>query len=220
MCFWGLLGSIWALLWPEIRPLWPWQGLVLLCHDASIAPSGCLLPGPKTICCKLCYSLFRLICCLRTWCDWVSIHTTTLKLPASWPQTPIVTASVQDGRSGTLWVCVSERKPSLCSPIFTSSSSGIRKTKSPDCGALTCHSYFYSRLICLQSSAAFFVFCNLITKRGNTNILYLLKMPVILGYGVVSRSSFNVGNTEQRWAGSLLLVENTVDTALSICIQY
>lgn len=45
---------IWVLLWPEIRPLWPWQGLVLLCHDASIAPCACLLPGPKTICCKLC----------------------------------------------------------------------------------------------------------------------------------------------------------------------
>lgn len=87
---------IWVLLWPEIRLLWPWQGLVLLCHDASIPPGACLLPGPKTICCKLRYGLFRLMCCLRTWCDWVSIHTTTLKLPASWPQTPIVTASVQD----------------------------------------------------------------------------------------------------------------------------
>lgn len=50
------------------------EGLVLLCHDASIAPSVCLLPGPKTICCKLYYGLFRLICCLQTRCDWVSIH--------------------------------------------------------------------------------------------------------------------------------------------------
>lgn len=47
---------------------------VLLCHDASIAPSVCLLQGPKTICCKLYYGLFRLICCLQTRCDWVSIH--------------------------------------------------------------------------------------------------------------------------------------------------
>lgn len=85
VCFSALLGSVWILLWGEIRPLWLWQGLVLLCHDASIAPYACLLPGPKTICCKLHYGLLRLICCLRTWCDWVSIHTTTLKLPASWP---------------------------------------------------------------------------------------------------------------------------------------
>lgn len=55
----------------------------------------CLLPGPKTICCKLCYSLFRLMRCPRTWCDWVSIQSTMLKLPASWPQTPVVTAWVQ-----------------------------------------------------------------------------------------------------------------------------
>lgn len=87
---------IWVLLWPQIRLLWPRQGLVLLCHDASIAPSACVLPGPKTICCKLRYGLFRLMCCLRTWCDWVSIHTMALKLPASWPQTPVVTASVLD----------------------------------------------------------------------------------------------------------------------------
>lgn len=92
---------IWVPLWSEIRLLWPWQGLVLLCHDASIAPCACLLPGPKTICCKLRYGLFRLMCCPRTWCDWVSIHTATLKLPASWPQTPVVTASAQKKGPGT-----------------------------------------------------------------------------------------------------------------------
>lgn len=180
MCFWALLGSIWVLLWPEIRPLWPWQGLVLLCHDASIAPSACLLPGPKTICCKLHYGLFRLICCLRTWCDWVSIHTATLKLPPSWPQTPIVTASVQDGRSNMAWVCVLERKPSLCFLIFTLSSSEIRRTKSPYCVALTCHSYFYRSPMCLRSSAAYFSwhFATSLQKKekGNTwNILFSLK---------------------------------------------
>lgn len=73
----------WALLpaYPaEIRPSRPWQGPVLLCHDASIAPSVCLLQGPKTICCKLYYGLFRLICCLQTRCDWVSIHRHNAKI--------------------------------------------------------------------------------------------------------------------------------------------
>lgn len=100
---------IWGPLWSEIRLLWPWQGLVLLCHDASIAPCACLLPGPKTICCKLRYGLFRLMCCPRTWCDWVSIHTATLKLPASWPQTPVVTASAWDGEKGAGHWAASER---------------------------------------------------------------------------------------------------------------
>lgn len=104
-----------------------------------IAPCVCLLPGPKTICCKLHYGLFKLICCLQTWRDCVSIHTTTLNLPASWPQTLIVTTSVQDGRSDIAWDCVSERIPSLCSPVFTLSPSEIRKTESPCCVALTHH---------------------------------------------------------------------------------
>lgn len=137
---------IWVLLWPEIRPLWPWQGLVLLCHDASIAPSGGLLPGPKTICCKLSYGLFRLMCCLQTWCDWVSIHTTTLKLPASWPQTPIVTASIQDRKNAMAWVCVWAKIPSLCSLIHALFSSlkrkglEIKRTELPYCVAWTYHS--------------------------------------------------------------------------------
>lgn len=114
----SLLGSLGVPLRPEIRLLWPWQALLLLSHDASIAPSICLLPGPKTICCKLCYSLFRLICSLQTWCDWLSIHSTVLELPASWPQTPVVTASIQDRRSDMAWVCVLERISSLCCLIF------------------------------------------------------------------------------------------------------
>lgn len=93
------------------------RGLVLLCHDASISPTACLLPGPKTIRCKLQYGLFRLMCCLRTWCDWVSIHNTTLKLPASWPQTPTVTASVHDGSSAMAWVYLGEETfPLLSDP--------------------------------------------------------------------------------------------------------
>lgn len=36
LCAWALRGSIWGLLWPKIRPLWPWQGLVPLCHYAEL----------------------------------------------------------------------------------------------------------------------------------------------------------------------------------------
>lgn len=106
---------IWVPLWSEIRLLWPWQGLVLLCHDASIAPCACLLPGPKTICCKLRHGLFRLMCCPRTWCDWVSIHTATLKLPASWPQTPVVTASAREKGA---WHWSSSERGYLLSPFL------------------------------------------------------------------------------------------------------
>lgn len=135
-----------ALLWPEIRPLCPRQGLVLHCHDASIAPSACLLPGPKTICCKLHYGLFRLMCCLRTWCDWVSMHTTTLRLPASWPQTPIVTASVQCRRSAMAL----EHRPSLYFLIFTLSlfldgkGLEIKMTEALYCVACSFHTYIHS----------------------------------------------------------------------------
>lgn len=107
--------------------------LYFLCHDAAIAPSVCMLPGPKTICRKLHYSLSRL---KR---DVIGYRFTTLKLPASWPQTPIVTASVQDGRSNMAWVCVLKRILSLCSLILTLFSSEIKKTESPSCVALTYH---------------------------------------------------------------------------------
>lgn len=177
---------IWVLLWPEIRPLWPRQGLVLLCHDASIAPCACLLPGPKTICCKLRYGLFRLMCCLRTWCDWVSIHTTTLKLPASWPQTPMVTASVQDRKSAMAWVCVCERIPPLCSLILTLSSlerTGLEiKTTEPSCCAASrCHSHIYSNLTRLWRKAVHSggILQTLYEKQKTCKHLLFIKMPVI-----------------------------------------
>lgn len=115
-----LLGSVWILLRGEIRPLWPWQGLVLLCHDASIAPYACLLPGPKTICCKLHYGLLRLICCLRTWCDWVSIQTTPLKLPASWPGHQ--RWQLQYRTVGATWSMWLLRRGNLLSALWSSAS--------------------------------------------------------------------------------------------------
>jgi len=190
---------IWELLWPEIRLLWPWQGLVLCCHDASIAPSACLLPGPKTICCKLRDGLFELMCCLRTWCDWVSIHTTTVKLPASWPKTPVVTASVWDRKSGMALVRVWERILPLCSLILTLSSSlerkglEIKRTEPPYRVAWIYQRYIYSNLTCFRGKAVYFVgtlqsLYKRWEKEKKTCKQLFIKIPVIFAH----RQFFNL----------------------------
>lgn len=183
---------IWVLLWPEMRPLWPWQGLVLLGHDASITPCACLLPGPKTICYKLLYGLFRLICCLRTWCDWVSIHTTTLKLPASWPQTPIVTASVQDRRSG-VGLCLAEGSSSSLMATRSSSSSewdGREPKRSARTSAVwrARITAAFIRQSNLRRRAAHFVGIlqsHYKKETATCEHLLFIKMPVIFGHGTV-----------------------------------
>lgn len=172
-----LLGSVWILLRGEIRPLWPWQGLVLLCHDASIAPYACLLPGPKTICCKLHYGLLRLICCLRTWCDWVSIHTTPLKLPASWPGHQ--QWQLQYRTVGAAWSVLLLQRGNLLSALWSSTSplQSLEGGGQTPPAALTYHHIcFYCSLVATRSWAAHSVlllYCS--QKQSNFQISFQKK---------------------------------------------
>ena len=144
-----------APVWPVIRQLWAWQGPVSIQPDSSIAPCASLpLPGPKTICCKLRHGVFvGWYAAPWTWCDWVSIHATTLKLPASRQPQP-TSDSLGTGQEWRGVCGPRERIPSLFPPLITAPSPGLERSGSesrdrspPCCVAGEHHSFIHSNLI-------------------------------------------------------------------------
>lgn len=148
---------------------------------------------------------------------WLGIDSraTALKLPASWPPTPIVTASRQDGRSHVSLVCVLRRISSLCSLIFLLSFPEIGATESPHRVALS-YNNSHSRQMCLRNLS----FETSLQKKAQRKLVKqpLFIMVVLFGNegGLLICSSFTICSTKQSWAAILLF---SADMPPSICIQ-